>query len=258
MQDERIEQRVRAAYRARACAAGVACGAQIFAVGTGLLLPLALNAAYWAAVPALLLGGVIGFAAPRRLSKAPGSAFCAVLALSLLVCGALLLAALLGLSAGSPALMLFLPPQELETPAPVPKAGFFALRVVLGGLFGVLTLAALSLCNPYALLRDQHVWGARMTILSSARPHEGLVQALLTLAQLFALLIGAVSTLCAAAQALGRAFSKIQPLSLWLCALGALGLLLAAAFFGMDVLLCASPLLLLPEGILLVWSFVKR
>ena len=37
-----------------------------------------------------------------------------------------------------------------------------------------------------------------------------------------------------------------------------LGLLLTAAFFGMDVLLCASPLLLLPEGILLVWSFVKR
>ena len=84
MQDKRIEQRVRAAYCARACAAGVACGAQIFAVGTGLLLPLALNAAYWAAVPALLLGGVIGLAAPRRLSKAPGSAFCAVLALSLL------------------------------------------------------------------------------------------------------------------------------------------------------------------------------
>ena len=155
-------------------------------------------------MPALLLGGVIGLAAPRRLSKAPGSAFCAVLALSLLVCCALLLAAgatlaqqtllpnghlltclmltlgfgllaarpggtgvcrvafalrlllpvalvvfagfslssasaaglfpllgagvrplllaaLLGLSAGSPALMLFLPPQELETPAPVPK-----------------------------------------------------------------------------------------------------------------------------------------
>ena len=38
----------------------------------------------------------------------------------------------------------------------------------------------------------------------------------------------------------------------------ALGLLLTAAFFGMDVLLCASPLLLLPEGILLVWSFVRR
>ena len=71
-------------------------------------------------------------------------------------------------------------------------------------------------------------------------------------------LIGAVSTLCAAAQALGRTFARIRPLSLWLCALGALELLLAAAFFGMDVLLCASPLLLLPEGILLVWSFVRR
>ena len=143
-------------------------------------------------------------------------------------------------------------------PAPMPKAGFFALRVVLGGLFGVLMLAALSLCNPYALLRDQHVWGARMTILSSARPREGLVQALLTLAQLFALLIGAVSTLCAAAQALGRAFSKIRPLSLWLCALGALGLLLAAAFFGMDVLLAVSPFLLIPEGILIGISFFKK
>ena len=95
-------------------------------------------------------------------------------------------------------------------------------------------------------------------ILRPLEDYAAICPTLLTLAQLFALLIGAVSMLCAAAQALGRAFSKIQPLSLWLCALGALGLLLAAAFFGMDVLLCASPLLLLPEGILLVWSFVKR
>ena len=341
MQDERIEQRVRAAYRARACAAGVACGAQIFAVGTGLLLPLALNAAYWAAVPALLLGGVIGLAAPKRLSKAPGSAFCAVLALSLLVCGALLLGAgatlaqqtllpnghlltclmltlgfcllaarpggtgvcrvafalrlllpvalvvfagfslssasaaglfpllgaglrplglgaLLGLSACAPAMMLFLPPPELETPEPVPKAGFFAARILLGGLLGVLMLAALSLCNPYEILRGQRVWGARMTILSSARPREGLVQTLLTLAQLFALLIGAVSTLCAAVQALGRVLGRLAPLRLWLCALAALALLLAAAFFGMDVLLGASPFLLIPEGILIILSLARR
>ena len=93
MQDRSIEQRTRAAYRARACAAGVACGAQIFAIGTGLTVPLALNAAYGAAVPALLLGGAIGLAAPKRLSKAPGRAFCVVLAVSLLVCSALLLAA---------------------------------------------------------------------------------------------------------------------------------------------------------------------
>lgn len=341
MQNRSIEQRTRAAYRARACAAGIACGAQIFAVGTGLLLPAALNAAYWSAVPALLLGGAIGLAAPKKLASAPGRAFCAILALTLLVCSALTLCAgatlaqqtllpngrlltclmltlgfvllgalpggagvcrtafalrlllpaalvvfaglslssssmtglfpllgaggwplgrgaLLGLSACSPALMLFLPPQELETPAPVPKGGFFALRVGLGGLLGVLMLAALSLCNPYEVLRGQRVWGARMTILSSARPREGLVQTLLVLAQLFSMLIGAVSTLCAAAQALERAWPKLRAASLWLCAALLLGALLAAAFFGMDVLLLASPFLLIPEGVLIVLSFAKR
>ncbi|MFR2149648.1 MAG: hypothetical protein ACLS7Z_03295 [Christensenellales bacterium] len=63
-------------------------------------------------------------------------------------------------------------------------------------------LAALALCNPYEIIQGQHVWGARMLILASARPREGLVQTLLILAQLFSMLIGAVSTLCAAAQAL--------------------------------------------------------
>ena len=332
MQDKSIEQRTRAAYRARACAAGVACGAQIFAVGTGLTVPLALNAAYGAAVPALLLGGAIGLAAPKRLSKAPGRAFCVVLAVSLLVCSALLLAAgatlaqqtllpngrlltclmltlsfallcalssgtgvcrvafalrwllpaalavfaglslsscsmaglfpllgaLLSLSACSPALMLFLPPQELETPAPVPKGGFFALRVGLGGLLGALMLAALALCNPYEIIQGQHVWGARMLILASARPREGLVQTLLILAQLFSMLIGAVSTLCAAAQALETAFPKLRFFSLWLCAALLLGALMATAFFGMDVLLAVSPFLLIPEGILIGISFFKK
>lgn len=114
--------------------------------------------------------------------------------------------------------MLFLPPQELETPAPVPKGGFFALRIGLGGLLGALMLAALALCNPYEIIQGQHVWGARMLILASARPREGLVQTLLILAQLFSMLIGAVSTLCAAAQALETAFPKLRFFSLWLCA----------------------------------------
>ena len=295
-------------------------------------MPLALNAAYGAAVPALLLGGAIGLAAPKRLSKAPGRAFCVVLAVSLLVCSALLLAAgatlaqqtllpngrlltclmltlsfallcalssgtgvcrvafalrwllpaalavfaglslsscsmaglfpllgaLLSLSACSPALMLFLPPQELETPAPVPKGGFFALRVGLGGLLGALMLAALALCNPYEIIQGQHVWGARMLILASARPREGLVQTLLILAQLFSMLIGAVSTLCAAAQALETAFPKLRFFSLWLCAALLLGALMATAFFGMDVLLAVSPFLLIPEGILIGISFFKK
>lgn len=66
--------------------------------------------------------------------------------------------------------MLFLPPQELETPAPVPKGGFFALRVGLGGLLGALMLAALALCNPYEIIQGQHVWGARMLILGQRAP----------------------------------------------------------------------------------------
>ena len=342
MQDRRIEQRARAAYRARACAAGIACGAQIFAVGTGLTVPLALNAAYLAAVPALLTGGIIGLAASKKRSTPPGKAFCAALAVSLLVCSALLLgagatlaqqtllpngrlltclmltlafallcalpsgagvcrvafalrlllpaalviftglslsssstaglfpllgagvqplgwSALVGLSACSPALMLLLPPQELEdTPVPVPNAGFFALRLLIGGLLGVLMLAALALCNPYEIIRGQHVWGARMTILSSARPREGLMQTLLVLAQLFSMLIGAVSTLCAAAQALETAFPKMRFFSLWLCAALLLGAMLAAAFFGMDVLLYASPFLLIPEGVLIAASLIRK
>ena len=168
------------------------------------------------------------------------------------------LSALLSLSACSPALMLFLPPQELETPAPVPKGGFFALRVGLGGLLGALMLAALALCNPYEIIQGQHVWGARMLILASARPREGLVQTLLILAQLFSMLIGAVSTLCAAAQALETAFPKLRFFSLWLCAALLLGALMATAFFGMDVLLAVSPFLLIPEGILIGISFFKK
>ncbi|MFR5788370.1 MAG: hypothetical protein ACLUHE_15540 [Christensenellales bacterium] len=34
-------------------------------------------------------------------------------------------------------------------------------------------LAALALCNPYEIIQGQHVWGARMLILASARPRKG-------------------------------------------------------------------------------------
>ena len=119
-------------------------------------------------------------------------------------------------------------------------------------------LAALALCNPYEIIQEQHVWGARMLILASARPREGLVQTLLILAQLFSMLIGAVSTLCAAAQALETAFPKLRFFSLWLCAALLLGALMATAFFGMDVLLAVSPFLLIPEGILIGISFFKK
>ena len=51
-------QRIRAAWRMRACAAGMAAGAQVFLLGTGVARPLCLNAAWiagLAAVPASAL-----------------------------------------------------------------------------------------------------------------------------------------------------------------------------------------------------------
>ena len=102
MQDRSIEQRTRAAYRARACAAGVACGAQIFAVGTGLTVPLALNAAYGAAVPALLLivvaaSGLGGFCIPNY-ALSVGMKIIQLLFLTAGALGGLYLMALLGLA----------------------------------------------------------------------------------------------------------------------------------------------------------------
>lgn len=342
------EERIRAAYRARACAAGIACGAQIFSVGAGLLIPISLNAAYLAALPALIPCAIVAFCARRRLASGRpagrqpigkallllllcltllfnctvllcaavvftqqtllpqahlttclmltlGAAFLCALptgtgvsrvafALRFLLPGALILFSALslssdspsglfpllgsgvkpltlgmlcGLSACSPVLMLLLPPEELTDeyapPAAVPGAAFFIGRVLLGGLVGVLMLLALSLCETYELLSEQSVWGARMMILSSSRPREGIIQTLLVIAQLFALLIGAVSLLCAAAQSLKAAFPRMR-LSLPLCALALLASLLLSAAFGTEWLLHASPFLLIPLGIFMLLS----
>ena len=341
------EERIRAAYRARACTAGIACGAQIFSVGAGLLIPVCLNAAYLAALPALIPCAIVAFCAQRHLASGRpagrqpiGKALLILLSLMLLFCCASLLCAavvftqqtllpqahlttclmltlgaaflcalptgtgvsrvafalrfllpgalilfsalslssdspsglfpllgsgvkpltlgmLCGLSSCAPALILFLPPEELTKsyapPAAVPDAAFFIGRVLLGGLVGVLMLLALSLCGTYELLSEQSVWGARMMILSSSRPREGIIQTLLVIAQLFALLIGAVSLLCAAAQSLKAAFPRMR-LSLPLCALALLASLLLSAAFGTEWLLHASPFLLIPLGIFMLLS----
>ena len=341
------EERIRAAYRARACAAGIACGAQIFSVGAGLLIPVCLNAAYLAALPALIPCAIIAFCARRHLASGRpagrqpvGKALLILLSLMLLFCCASLLCAavvftqqtllpqahlttclmltlcaaflcalptgtgvsrlafalrfplscalllfallslspdsptgffpllgsggrplmlgvLCGLSSCVPALILFLPPEELTKscapPAAVPNAGFFVGRVLAGGLVGVLMLLALSLCEPYELLSEQSVWGMRMMILSSSRPREGIIQTLLVIAQLFALLIGAVSLLCTAAQSLKTAFPRLR-LSLALCVLVLLASLLLSAEWGTEWGLYASPFLLIPLTIFLLLS----
>ena len=341
------EERIRAAYRARACAAGIACGAQIFSVGAGLLIPVCLNAAYLAALSALIPCAIVAFCAQRHLASGRsagrqpiGKALLILLSLMLLFCCASLLCAavvftqqtllpqahlttclmltlcaaflcalptgtgvsrlafalrfplpcalllfallslspdsptgffpllgsgvkplmlgmLCGLSSCAPALILFLPPEELTKscapPSAVPNAGFFVGRVLAGGLVGVLMLLALSLCEPYELLSEQSVWGMRMMILSSSRPREGIIQTLLVIAQLFALLIGAVSLLCAAAQSLKTAFPCLRP-SLPLCALVLLAALLLSAEWGTEWGLYASPFLLIPLGVFTLLS----
>lgn len=347
MPDVMPEERIRAAYRARACAAGIACGAQIFSVGAGLLIPVCLNAAYLAALPALIPCAIVAFCAQRHLASGRsagrqpiGKALLILLSLMLLFCCASLLCAavvftqqtllpqahlttclmltlcaaflcalptgtgvsrlafalrfplpcalllfallslspdsptgffpllgsggrplmlgmLCGLSSCAPALILFLPPEELTKscapPAAVPNAGFFVRRVLAGGLVGVLMLLALSLCEPYELLSEQHIWGMRMIILSSSRPREGIIQTLLVIAQLFALLIGAVSLLCTAAQSLKTAFPCLRP-SLPLCALALLTALLLSAEWGTEWGLYASPFLLIPLGVFTLLS----
>lgn len=105
MPNTALDVRVRAAFRARATAAAVALGAQIFATGTGLGVTLSLNAAYLGALPCLLLCVVIAAAARRYLAKSLGKdgaassgavrlgILRAMLCLLLLSCSALLLSA---------------------------------------------------------------------------------------------------------------------------------------------------------------------
>ena len=129
----------------------------------------------------------------------------------------------------------------------------FAVCALRLAAFPLLMLLALSLCETYELLSEQSVWGARMMILSNSRPREGIIQTLLVIAQLFALLIGAVSLLCAAAQSLKAAFPRMR-LSLPLCALALLASLLLSAAFGTEWLLHASPFLLIPLSIFMLLS----
>ncbi len=86
MQNTALESRVRAAYRAQAAAAAFACGAATFALGSGLAVPMCLNAAYIAAVCAVPASGLAAYAACRLRARGPRP---------LLLCMALTAAALL-------------------------------------------------------------------------------------------------------------------------------------------------------------------
>lgn len=106
------------------------------------------------------------------------------------------------LPAALPALMLALPPAELDDLTQgVPKAGFFIRRLFVGAGTAILLLALLSLCNTYEGIAGQQSWGERMIILSSGAPREGIAGTLLTLLQAVSLALCAINTLLCAVQA---------------------------------------------------------
>lgn len=96
-----MQQRIRAAWRARACAVSIAVGAQIFAVGAGVCMPLCLNAAWLSVLPAAILVLPAVWLARRSLARRkekPSRMLCVLLFVTLLAGCAFLIAALTGLA----------------------------------------------------------------------------------------------------------------------------------------------------------------
>lgn len=153
--DDVTARRVRASLRARACAAAAATGAMVFAAGAGLLMPLALNAAWLAALPGAALSLLFAARAPQALrahaqqaeEKRPaGRILAALLALTLLGGCVLLLAALASLAQQS-----LLP--QAQTSFAMVCSLLGALLCALSGGAGVCRLAfALRWALPLLLL----------------------------------------------------------------------------------------------------------
>lgn len=95
-------QRIRAAWRMRACAAGMAAGAQVFLLGTGVARPLCLNAAWIAGLAAIPACALTAVACRRALMHRRGKRLCrwlhGLLALSFSVDAAFAAAALASLA----------------------------------------------------------------------------------------------------------------------------------------------------------------
>ena len=327
-ENEKTARRVLAAWRARACGAAIAVGASVFAVGAGVLVPTALNAAWLCALPCVPLGAAAAYWVRR---KGPSRLRCALAGASLflsciLLCAAAVSLAQQALTVSSPAaftsfltaaavfccalsggagvsrvcfalrfalpallfalcvqataqgsyagifpllgagraavlrgmimapgalapvLLLALPPEEAQKydiPAPPPR--FFARRIALGALCGVLMTAALSLCSDYTLLAGMEVWGGRMRIVSSGYAGEDLFKALMTLLQTAAFVLGAAACLSAAHQA-GAAAAPFLAGKKGLVFLAALLWLALEALvrFGFSIVLAAAPFLAFP------------
>lgn len=171
------------------------------------------------------------------------------------------MAGLCMLGAASPALLLLLPPPELEEEGelarrcPVPETGFFLKRVLAGAAAGILLLFVACVCVTYESIAENGEWGARLRVIAGYQPREGVRQMLLTVLQAMAMVLSAASLLSSAEQALVRAFGRAARMHAGLLVLL---LLLSACFaalvaFGFDTALFAAPELILPTLILLIF-----
>lgn len=97
------DSRVRACWRVRGCAAGLCVGAQIFLLGTGVAMPLALGGAWIASLAALPMAALTAavcrraLVSPRRTGKCTAALYL-LLTLTLLSCAAFALCALVSLA----------------------------------------------------------------------------------------------------------------------------------------------------------------
>lgn len=162
------------------------------------------------------------------------------------------------LGAASPALLLLLPPPEMEElhdqalRCPVPETAFFLRRVLVGAGIGIALLFAAGVCVTYESIAENAQWGDRLRVIAGDQPREGVRQMLLTLLQTLAMALAAAAELSCAEQALVRAFGRMRDMRAGLLALSALAAacLVGLVVFGFDVALMLAPGLVLPMLIL--------
>ena len=163
--------------------------------------------------------------------------------------GPLGLAALSMLFGAAPALMLMLPPPELDEiqarNEDIPDLRFFLVRVLPGAFVGLCALFLTSACTTYESIAQSSEWGARLRMAAGSQPHEGMLQMTLTLAKLMAMLLLSVNMLCASQQALSISLPRLGSQYAGLTVSAALlsGVLLVQSVYGDRPLLVGTPLI---------------
>ena len=170
------ERRALESWRARACAAGMSVGAQVFLFGTGIAMPLALNSAWIAGLAALPAAALVTAICRKKTKKRrkPSRAACVLLAVTLLGNCAFAVAALVNFAEQT---LLELSPvlwsiavTVLAVSACALSGGdgaarlCFALRWSWPVLAGVLVLASVPMKTPVGLFPILGPGGAELCI----------------------------------------------------------------------------------------------